>query len=1150
MMRKLVVRFLMLLCVLGMSTHTAWASGIMELAEKMGQEELVGQVQSILAADPVYHAQLTGLASSTGGGVVYATTSPTDPRETEEYVPNESNVAVNGTNLAMRGATDFPVYIFAWAKPSAGYYFMGWSYSDGGTDLVSEKIPNPAYNEEDPGDEPEMILPHKEEYLSAYDVATTQGDTLFYTIYATFEPYRFAGYTISGLKTTENKIANLTVVCSILGEYPEGSDFDALEIVDETGGEWVAGDTTLNTAAGTLTIPVTFTADNTNPGEFTATLKVKTMAGLTLNVPLNARTASSADVEAIRLNKKKVQYEGIEGSGTLASMLSKAVAGDIIKLNGNYSGDPVTISENITFDLNGYVLGNTLTVSGGNVTLAYSPYGGTINNNVRVESGKLTLIGDTIKGNVNVSVGATLEQNGASITGTVTNAGTMTTTDGSIIGSLTSSGTLTINGGTFTNTSGVAVNVTSGTAQIKKGTITGNTYGVQTTVGSVTIEKLAVVSGGTKALNGVSGTLTVNCGKFADPAKLITGSITFNAGYFRTNSGKVTTVEGKTVWRNTSGAEYREGYEFFAGDLEAAQAAGVSVCHIGSTSYSKLEDAFAYANNTTEKVVIIMDNDYTLPEGYYTLPENATLLIPYNNDQGSPTPIVDRINMNEHAYVTPSEFRCLTLATGVNLDVFGMIEVSGMQFSCGTTYTGAVYGPYGRLHLNKGSKIVLQDGSLLRAWGFVTSGNSLETSGEIDVRRGGKVHELFQMGDWGSAMDAASGLLGGGDVFPLNTYFIQNVEAPAKYHPGAKLSSATTVCESAAGLTIMMSADDIQIIGVSRTAPLKSDTAMFLMDDMADAENTWVRKWYSPTTDQQVYDINSGAHIGQLVIPLVSSPLFPTMGEYFDSEAGGIAGIIGSVLSNVDIPESIVMNSSQYNLPITNNFKLHLLSGTLDFTQNTALLPGSEVEVDKEAILSITKSPYWNSGALYVIDYRDWDTWAEGQYARLVKYSPSFDGEPDTRNVTDRETIGSAKVNVHGAFDTRAGFVFTSANGGNIFSTVADAGTFIFTTQLTGEYGYDKTYDGDPENYTVNVAQKSSGNITCKPVWLKNAAADDYTHAGAIATEGDSYCYMDIDGTGGKWMQLKQRGCFTYESGSDTYYIKPQEYVAVVVDAV
>ena len=1136
-MRKLVVRFLMLLFVLGMNT-TAWASGIRELVG--GTEEgaaLLEQVEAVLTADPVYHAQLTGLASSTGGGVVYATTTSGDPRG-PEYEPGVSNVAVNGTNLAMRGVTDFPVYIFAWAKPAAGYYFLGWSYSDGGTELVSEKIPNPDYNSEDPESE-EMIMPHKEEFVSAYDVATTKGDTLFYTIYATFEPYRFAGYTISSSTTTENQIANFTVVCSILGEDPESSDFDDLEIADPTGGTWVAGEKSLDATEGTLTIPVTFTATNTDPGEFTATLKVKTMAGITLNVPLNARTtASGAQApQAIRLNKSKAQQE----AGDLTDLLSHAATDDIIKLNGDYS-DAVSINKSITFDLNGYTLSNTLTVGGGNVTLAYSPFGGTISANVSVIAGKLILTGGTINGNVNVSAGATLEQNGASITGNVTNKGTMTTTDGSLTGQLASSGTLTINGGTFTNASGVAVNVTSGTAQIKKGTITGSTYGLQTNGGTTTISKLAVIYGKTKALNGEEGSLVVNSGKFLCPDSLANGTIVFQSAYFQKKKGAVDgEVRGKKLWRNTSGAEYREGYEFFAGDLAAAQVAGVSVCHIGSTSYSKLEDALAYANNTTEQVVIIMDNDYTLPGGYYTLPANATLLIPYNNDQGSPTPIVDRVNMKENEYVTPSEFRTLTLATGVNLDVFGTIEVSGRQFSCGTTYTGAAYGPYGHLHLNKGSKIVLQNASLLRAWGFVTSGNSLETSGEIDVRRGGKVYELFQMGDWGSALEAGSGLLGGSEVFPLNTYFIQNVEVPTKYHPGAKLSSATTVCESKLNVTIMMSADDIQIIGVNYPGhPEQSDKAMFLMDDMADADNTWVRKWYNPTTDQQVYDINSGAHIGQLVIPLVSSPLFPMMAE-------ANLPIVGDALSGLNVPESIVMNSGQYNLPITNNFKLHLLSGTLDFTQNTALLPGSEVEIDKESTLSITQMTGVNSGSLYVYDYRDWGQWAENEYARRVKYAAYWHGEPTTRNVTDPELIGSAKINVHGTFDNQLGFVFTSEHGGNIFSSVEDAGTFIFTTQLTGEWGFDPAYEGAPEYYTINVAQKKSGNITCKPVWLKNEAVDDYVHAGALAAAGYSYCYLDIDGTGAKWTKLEQRGCVTYNAADGKCYIKPQEYVEIAV---
>jgi hypothetical protein len=119
---------------------------------------------------------------------------------------------------------------------------------------------------------------------------------------------------------------------------------------------------------------------------------------------------------------------------------------------------------------------------------------------------------------------------------------------------------------------------------------------------------------------------------------------------------------------------------------------------------------------------------------------------------------------------------------------------------------------------------------------------------------------------------------------------------------------------------ITMCANDIQIIGVSGV-----HTAMFLMNQEADAENTWVRKWYNPVTDVQTYDVNSSAHIGSMVLDL---------------------GKLGT--------EPLQMNSANFVLPITNNMKIHLLSGFMDFTQSTALLPGAEVEVNKESVISVT----------------------------------------------------------------------------------------------------------------------------------------------------------------------------------------------------
>ena len=1150
-MRKLVVRFLMLLFVLGMST-TAWAGGSFDPSQLPPE-----MLQTLLS--PTYCAKLTGHASSTGGGKVYVNapqagqSASEDPRNTTEYVEGVSNVAVSGMGMSMAGMTK--IGINAWAKADPGYWFAGFSYSNMGTDLGTA---NPPQGEE--GYMPGL-------YVNTYDIGIQENETIEHVIYGTFEPIRIAGYEIMGNTTTApdggNMVCNLAVILTPSGaeEDIDASDFKAPAV---SGDGWSLVNWDYNTSnAGKVTVNVRFSIASSDVAEYAGNLRLETQASpaISMNVPLNARTAASSNVEAIRYDKNKVK----QGEGALAAMIAAADPTDIVKLNKDYD-NVVSINKTVTFDLNGYTLNNTLTVAGGDVTIAYSPYGGSANA-LSVTNGKAIVNGGTFS-SLSIGENGAVVQNGAIINGSVTNAGTLTTTDGIVNGPLTSFGVLTINGGTFTNNSGVAINVTSGTAQIKKGAITSNTYGVQS-AGTTTIEKLAVIRGGaeSKALNVIEGKTTVKCGKFADPSVLSNvdgGVFEFQSAYFQEDNMGVEDVEGKKLWRNTSGAEYREGYVWFAGDLAAAQAAGVSVCHIGGTSYTKLEDAIAYANNTSEKVVIIMDNDYTLPAGYYTIPSNATLLIPMSNEQGAATAIVNR----DRTYTTPSLFRKLTLANGVNIDVFGTIEVSGTQYSGDSnqeegSHTGAVRGDYAQLQMNKGSKITMQNGSVLRAWGYVTGDIEHKDAqhnvpmGEIDVRRGATVYELFQLGDWGNTVMNGLGLVSGDSRFPITSYFIQNVEVPTKYHPGGRLTSVTTVSASGGGLNLTMCANDIQIIGVTGV-----DVAMFLMNQEADAENTWVRKWYDASKDQQVYEINSAAHIGNLVINLASSPLFEGL-ENTLAEMEGTMGTIGNLAQNMgaEFHQDLVMNSGQYVLPITSNFKLHLLSGTLDFTQSTELIPGSELEIDKEATVSVTDQHLngVREGSLYIYDWRDWSSSAaNGQPAQKILYTPAFDDGvnngvvPDAvRDVSTCEALGHAKVNVHGTFDTYQGYIFTSENGGDIFSHVEDAGTFMFTSPaLLNEAGTDSievvklttSYGGGDE--TVNFY----------PAKLHNSAAyvanggDEYELTGGTLS-GQSYCYSNFDGNGARWTMLEQRGCFTYDGANDTYYIKPQEYVAVSVSS-
>ncbi len=532
--------------------------------------------------------------------------------------------------------------------------------------------------------------------------------------------------------------------------------------------------------------------------------------------------------------------------------------------------------------------------------------------------------------------------------------------------------------------------------------------------------------------------------------------------------------------------------------LSSATAWG-QVCKIGAISFTTLEEALAYVNSYPDtEMTIIMLTDYTLPAGTYTLPANATLVVPMSDEQETGFPNVEYISHNaaapENVWVKPTKFRSLTFANGVNMNVYGTIELSGKLHASSDDYTSSPYGPYGLLHMSEKAKMVLMNGAELRAWGFMTG------EGETDARRGSTVREIFQMGDWKGG--SISSMLLGSDkgVFPVTQYYIQNIESPVKYHPGAKLSTMAAVSASASSLSVTAKAD-VAIIGVSGTK------AMFLMDEEADQENTWVRKWYDTTKDQQVYEINSGAHIGSIVIDL------------------------GDFIEGLDLE----MNSSAFVLPLTNNMKIHLLSGLMDFTQNTALLPGAEVEINKESVVSITKDvehPEVKSGSLYIYDADQWGQYAYAKdgykYTKVVRYTPSANGQPTLRNADAKPA--DASINVHGTFDTKEGYVYTSESGANIFSTNEDAGTFKFSIAAPPE-------EAKPDTVWQLLKDGTEEGKAFVSAMLRNKSGYTLTQG---TPEGFSYCYRNE-----QWGHLQNLGCFVFDNTNGDLYIKPREYVQV-----
>ena len=949
--------------------------------------------------------------------------------ETEDDYQTEWGASANLNGYAMIHMVDMDLdlmsayaYFEAKVKENYGWYFTGWSYTEGESDLGG------AVDTDTPEDKGKLFK------IFPSDLQGWSNKSKVYA-YATFKPVMVANYKVNGL-INKSVSSTTTVVFDVVGERVSAADFTVSCPEDNFSAEI--------TSCVDNKVTVTVTYSGTVDGEFRGNVTLASMSGCSqLTAAVYARVGATSAEEASLYNNK-VLVENLVESDDLNTLIGKATATQIVALNNNYS--TLNVNRDVTIFTNGYRV-STLNVTNGTVTMAYDKYEGGADA-VSVTGGKLILNGG-IYGTLTIGTNGEVEQNGANFTGAATNNGTLTTNEGVFNAGLTSSKTLTVNNGTFKGTT--ALTISGGTANINRGTIEGTTNGLKVTGGTVTIKKLAAIKGGTNSVLAAGGTVDVECGKFDG---LLSAVTSFTSGYFKTKADAANVEGGKEWMQLTDGVEYNEGYRFFLGDSETAKTNGVGVCRIGDVSYAKLEDALAYANNKpNEEVVIFMTNNYTLPAGYYTLPAKATLVVPMSDSQQKINLTAPRLVSNdvqdadEDKYINniPYEFRRLTFATGVNMDVIGKIEMTCTQYSSNEAYTSQPVGAYGHLVLEEGSHLTLQSGSEVRAWGFVTG------KGEMDARRGSTVREMFQMGDWKGAMTsvAITGMVGGTDlenvvksvlesesgdfsdkkIFPVSQYFIQNIESPVKYHPGALLSTSAAVSEGVYGMSLSMSAPDIAVVGVSG-----EHTAIFLMDIAADAENTWVRKWYDAENDVQVYDINSGAHIGSMELDL-----------------GGVS------LGGATIP--VRLNSAMFDLPITSNFKIHLLSGSMDFEQNTSLLPGSEVEVDKESTVSISMSTedkqakelgtpghVYHTGAVYVYDAAQWDTYAYDPsgavYTKVVRYVPSVGGQPTKR--TESSKPASAKINVHGTFNTADGFVYTTASGANIFSNNEDAGTFIF----------------------------------------------------------------------------------------------------------
>ncbi|MBR4431735.1 MAG: InlB B-repeat-containing protein [Paludibacteraceae bacterium] len=681
--------------------------------------------------------------------------------------------------------------------------------------------------------------------------------------------------------------------------------------------------------------------------------------------------------------------------------------------------------------------------------------------------------------------------------------------------------TATLNGCTITATgsgslsnNGYGVHV-NGTADIEDCTVTvsGINSGAYAICNSANTTRIGVASGKFKATATSTG---ISCNGTADAAKQ-----KLYGGYYNTiNNLEKYLPEGYGIETlPTTAAEYAEGYRY-----AIRSSANIDpVCKIGSTPYITLEEALEFVNkNSGTSYTILMVKNYTLPAGDYTLPAKATLLVPYNSDQTSAVGTGKTGYVS--SYVVPSRFRKLTFADGVNMTVFGTIEVSAEKYLTSSGATGIPSGPYGQIVLEGNAHIDLEENSKLVAWGYVTG------SGDINAKNKSSIYEMFQLLDMKGG-GVTSQLINDSrnpQIFPITHYAYQNVEATITYRPGSKAIGWT-------GANVQSSnqvANDVMMVGNMNSG------ALFLMADEGVSSDTWVRKHYDPTTDRAEYTLNNTATLGNI---------------------------------NVNL-SSINMASAGYILPIASNMTITLKYGTMTITQNTYFMPGSILNIEKESTLTIPSGK-----ELYFVDKNQWvKGYAPAQYVCVVPYSPSFNSNKggEGKTYSPRKGLMSSNTNLppaelfaHGDIVVD-GALYTTADGANIHSTNADAGKITFNSiasnkdfcQLNstcgeGAGGPGGSPGGAKCEGTLGKIEKLGcttgvcdcyywnwNTWPCTSAQLKNESGFTSSVSGGSGT----YVYKND-----AWTKVAVEGCFTTETdGSGKhYYATPSDVVEVTRNA-
>ncbi|MBR0230356.1 MAG: S-layer homology domain-containing protein, partial [Erysipelotrichaceae bacterium] len=444
------------------------------------------------------------------------------------------------------------------------------------------------------------------------------------------------------------------------------------------------------------------------------------------------------------------------------------------------------------------------------------------------------------------------------------------------------------------------------------------------------------------------------------------------------------------------------------------------VWEVGTKVFHDLNDAIDYSVSSNTSVITLISSG-TLAAGEYTIPSGKTVLIPMDASKEVVGAVPEVVY---GSYSVPSAYSLLTMASGASITVAngGSLSVASRlsAYKQMGGYNGCTTGPDGRIMMESGSSITVQNNGKLYCWGYIYG------SGSVVAESGSALYEAFQIKDWRGGTATSNSY---DYTFIFSQYYVQNIEVPLTMYAGATETVYSSVNASGAAYP-------------TAAVFIGSGNALFTIT------NGYLFRDYIESEDRNLFEVHGDVAIAPMTL--------------------------------TGLPVIDHISTTDYDVPITSNIDINIVSGTTTINQNIKLLPSVNLTIGQGAVLNISSGK-----KVYVYDNDDWGIFTGNARLYVIGYSVA-NGTTAKRTAAG---LKDAKIDVNGTVIVN-GNLYTSLEGADITSSEKTGKIRIVSGPSEDTIIYEMANNTDKTEVTFNPARLHNGNTEIPYTSTKNAVAN------------------------------------------------------------